>query len=226
MSAALIAAVGAEAWSVQHAGVARAQDAVPEPSAAPPENPADDSGTAPAPPPSPATPTLTASGPVAGALLAASGEGHEDWRHGRSSHGAVDTTTYRVSLEAGGRVTGYAWVEFSLDMDVPSLQPGTYTSSRGMNASALAWARVMREVKTPELQWSWDGAALDGGVAAVTLVLTSVTPVSRSTERQGGVTVDSSSFVVHGSIRAVMSCLESAKPYRALCANETFSGTF
>jgi hypothetical protein len=95
-----------------------------------------------------------------------------------------------------------------------------------MNASALAWARVMREVKTPELEWSWDGAALDGGIAAVTIVLTSVTPVSRSTDRQGGVTIDSSTFVVHGTIRAVMGCLDSAKPYRALCGTETFSGTF
>jgi hypothetical protein len=223
ISAALIVAVAAEAWSVEHAGVALAQEAVPEPSVAPPETPADEGGTAPASPPAP---TITASGPVAGALLAASGEGHEDWRHGRSSRGAVDTTTYRVSLEAGGRMTGYAWVEFSLDMDLPSLQPGSYSSLRGMNASALAWARVMREVKTPELQWSWDGAALDGGVAAVTIVLTSVTRVSRNTERQGGVTIDSSSFVAHGTIRAVLSCLDSAKPYRSLCGTETFSGTF
>ena len=222
----LIAAVGAEAWSVEHGGIALAQDAVPEPSAAPPESPADDGGTAPPSPASPPAPTITASGPVAGVLLAASGTGREDWRHGRSSRGAVDTTTYRVSLEAGGHVTGYSWIEFSLDMDLPSLQPGSYTSSRGMSASALAWARVMREVKTPELEWGWDSAALDGGAALVTIVLTSVTPVSRSTEQQGGVTVDSSSFVVHGTIRAVLSCLDSTKPYRTLCGTESFSGTF
>ena len=63
-------------------------------------------------------------------------------------------------------------------------------------------------------------------VAAVTLVLTSVTPGWRNTERQGGVTVDSSHFVVHGTIRAVLDCLDSAKTYRALCAPETFTGTF
>jgi len=213
----VLAALAAyEGWS----RIARAENL---PASAPTESAdaaADDSGPARQEP----VASVALSGPVACALASA-GEAITIWRHGRTARGPVDETTVRVRVAGGGVASERLSLGFSVGMLLPGLRPGSYASSRTRSAVAAVWARTERTASQPDIEWSFDGdeARSPGGI---TITLTSATLATQSSERQGDVTLDTSSFVVHGALRATAPCARSVATLRGICSPVTLAGTF
>jgi hypothetical protein len=217
-SVVLLFALGSLAGSVGRLGIARAQPVVePGPDAA------DDGGAARREPEAP-LPSVALTGPVT-CVLASAGEATTVWRHGRTSHGPVDETTHRVRVAGGGMASERLALGFSAGMLLPSLRPGPYASSPALSAVASVWARTLRASSRPDIEWGSDSDE-ERHPGAVTLTLTSVTPTSRASERQGGVTIDTSTFTVHGTVHAVVACARSTADLRGICSPLTLSGSF
>lgn len=183
----------------------------------------DDAGAPKAEPATP-PPAVALSGAVT-CVLASAGEATTVWRHGHGSRGAVDETTYRLSIAGGGGASERLALGFSVGMQLPSLRPGTYASSPDLSAVAAVWARTLRTASRPDIEWSSEGDP-GRGAGAVTTTLTSVTPATHDSERQGGVTVDTFTFTVHGSLQTTIACARSTMELRGICKPVTLTGTF
>jgi hypothetical protein len=201
--------------------LARAEEPIAEP--APPAS--DDGGVvAPAPEPRMPLPSVALSGALA-CVLASAGEATTVWRHGRTSHGPVDEVTSRLRVAGGGSASERLALGFSVGVLMPSLEPGTYASSPTLPAVAAVWAHTLRTSVKPEIEWGSDSDE-SRQPGAVTITLTSATLTARASERQGGLTIDTSTFAAHGTIRAVVACRRSIGELRGICRPVTLAGSF
>jgi hypothetical protein len=159
-------------------------------------------------------------------VLASAGEATTVWRHGRNSRGPVDESTTRVWIAGGGTARDRLALGFSVGMQLPGLHPGAYASSNtGLSAVAAVWARTLRTAARPDIEWGSDSdQARHPGT--VTLALTSVTPATRSSERQGDLTVDTATFTVHGTVQTSVACAHSTQELHGFCGPLTLTGTF
>jgi hypothetical protein len=217
----VLVAVGLLASGARGARLALAQE--PEPIVPPaPESP-EDAGTTRAEPVTP-PPSVALSGAVT-CVLASAGEATTVWRHGRNSRGPVDESTYRVRIAGGGAASDRLALGFSVGMLLPSLRPGSYASSPAWSAVAAVWARTLRTASHPDIEWGSDSDETRRP-GAVTVTLASITPTSHASERQGGVTVDTNTFAVHGTVKTVVACSRSTWELRGICSPVTLTGTF
>jgi hypothetical protein len=176
-------------------------------------------GEAPAPPP-----MVSLSGGV-DAVLLSKGEGKTIWRHGRSARGPIDETTYLVGVSGAGATNARLELGFSAGAFLPDLRVGTYPPSRTAASTAAIWARTERTTATPDIEW---GAERDArpSPGRVTIVLTSIVESDRSVERQGAMTLETTTFRIHGTIEASLPCARSIPAYRSICRTEVVRGTF
>jgi hypothetical protein len=170
------------------------------------------------------SPFVALSGPVACALASA-GEATVVWRHGRSAKGVVDDTTVRLQVAGGGAASERLSFGFSVGMLLPSLQAGTYASSRAVSTVAAIWARSNRATARPDIEWGSDSEDARA-TGAVMVTLASAARTGQSSEKQGDVTVDTSTFAVHGSLYATVPCARSIVDFHGICTPLTLGGSF
>jgi hypothetical protein len=169
-------------------------------------------------------PSVALSGPIA-CGLASAGEATVIWRHGRSSKGVVDETTVRLRVAGGGAASERLSFGFSVGMLLPSLQAGTYASSRAISTVAAVWARSNRATPRPDIEWGSDSEDARAR-GPVTVTLASAARTAQSSERQGDVTVDTTTYAVHGSLHATVPCARSVTDLHGICTPLTLGGTF
>ncbi len=183
-----------------------------------------DGGNAEPPPPLPTPPpTVLLSGEV-NAILLSKGEGKTIWRHGRGAGGPIDETTYRVGVSAAGAASAHLELAFSAGAFLPDLRVGTYGASRTTASTAAIWARTDRTTATPDIEWGTRDAPSTS--QRLTIVLTSIVESDRSIERHGTLTLETTSFRIHGTIEATLPCARSSAAYRPICRTEVVRGTF
>ena len=170
----------------------------------------------------PDAPSISAGPPAPASVVLSGGltcsipsiaEASTRWRYGRArSDASIDEATSRVRVSGSGSGCDGLKVDFSVELLVPVLHVGSYslgpTSPSPVRPPtalwANLWARRDRSSAIPDLEW--DTRA--GGAAAVTLIITSLTETTHAAERaaEGTVTLDTTRFRIHGSIRAALPC--------------------
>jgi hypothetical protein len=197
-----------------------------EPGVANDPDPVDDAGPTP-PVPQPPAPSVMLSGGAIASLPSAA-EAWSTWRYGRDgANKRIDDSASHLRITGAGRTTDGLAIDFSLALAVADLHTGTYAEGPATEALASVWARRDRGATEPDVTWglAWRGGREPRG-AGLKLEVTSVVEVDHTSERRGGVTIDSTRSFVHGTMELSLPCLRSVAPVRTLCRTETLRGTF